>query len=97
MGGNDLEWNVDVERQENRALRVGLVETIASSSIKCLVLSQSSVVDSEILSDSTRIQHPQRLLQVAVVLDCDAYETTDLMFSISRSLTSVVAAVCQTR
>lgn len=82
MGGNDLEWNVDAERRENQAPRVGLVETIASDSIKCLVLSQSSAIDSDILSDSTRVQHPQRLLQVVVVFDCDSCNTTDLVLSI---------------
>ena len=68
MGGNDLEWNDDGKIQKHLDFPVSLVETIASNSIKSLALTQSHVIDSKILSDSTRIQHPQRLLQVLLVV-----------------------------
>jgi hypothetical protein len=65
IGGRDLEWIGSGQGNT----RVSLVEAIVSSSVSSLVLTQSHLSDSDVLSTSTRVQHPQRLLQVATCLD----------------------------
>lgn len=64
IGGEDLDWIGDGKRQGHLSVRVGLIETVASSSMKRLAVTQCHVTDSEIVTSSTHVQHPQRLLQV---------------------------------
>ena len=64
IGGEDLDWIGDGKRQGHLGVRVGLIETVASSSMKRLAVTQCHVTDSEIVTSSTHVQHPQRLLQV---------------------------------
>jgi hypothetical protein len=64
IGGGELEWSAEGMRQENWGCGGSLVQAVASSSMTSLSVTQSHVFDSAVVSNSTHIQHAQRLLQV---------------------------------
>jgi hypothetical protein len=88
MGGGDLEWIGNGKRQGGGGAGAAIVESIVSRGMKRLAVMQSHLTDSEIVSNSTHVQHPQRLLQVKLCFFQSCYcDVHDAACSTSRSLT----------